>query len=351
MSKIKVLYVIDRIMVGGAEQVFIDVLNLMKGRVEIFVLLVSETEHSQLSRLNGLATVFQANRKSKTSLISMVKISKVLKDVDIIHVHLRPTLKYINLIKIIFCIRKTLVFHDHYGAIEIDLKPPTLFCKIPKPDFYIGVSNNLCNWAISSWGFEKENTECLINLSRGTLNQNNLRGKYELQKDFVLVGNIKPVKNQKFAVELISKLGDVSLDLIGSIQDEEYAKNSIRIPGINLIDNEINAISLLHNYKFGLCTSVSESGPLVVLEYFISGLPFIAYKTGGISEILFKYVPEYFMEDFELDNWINRYELLAKNYKRIPEELIEKVLNTHFNSEIYAEKLMGIYKKCAKADF
>ena len=88
-----------------------------------------------------------------------------------------------------------------------------------------------------------------------------------------------------------------------------------------------------------------------MLEYFISGLPFIAYKTGGISEILFKYVPEYFMEDFELDNWINRYELLAKNYKRIPEELIEKVLNTHFNSEIYAEKLMGIYKKCAKADF
>lgn len=243
-----------------------------------------------------------------------------------------------------------MVFHDHYGEIEIDYKPPTFFCKILKPDFYIGVSNGLCNWAISSWGFEKENTVCLINLSRGTLNQKDLRGKYELQKDFVLVGNIKPVKNQKFAIELISKLGGVSLDLIGSIQDEEYSKNSIRLSEINLIDNEINAISLLHNYKFGLCTSISESGPLVVLEYFVSGLPFIAYKTGGISEILYKYVPEYFMNDFILDNWIERYKGLEKDYKRIPEELIAKVLKTEFNNEVYANKLMDIYKKCTKAD-
>ena len=51
MSKTKVLYVIDRIMIGGAEQVFIDILNLMQGRVEIFVLLISETEHFQLNRL------------------------------------------------------------------------------------------------------------------------------------------------------------------------------------------------------------------------------------------------------------------------------------------------------------
>jgi glycosyltransferase involved in cell wall biosynthesis len=350
MSKVKVLYVIDRIMVGGAEQVFIDILNLMQGRVELFVLLVSQTEPLQLSRLKGLATVYQTNRKSKASFPTILKISKILRGVDIIHVHLRPTLKYINFIKLICFIRKPLVFHDHYGEIEIDYKPPTFFCKILKPDFYIGVSNGLCNWAISSWGFERENTVCLINLSRGTLNQKDLRGKYELQKDFVLVGNIKPVKNQKFAIELISKLGGVSLDLIGSIQDEEYSKNSIRLSEINLIDNEINAISLLHNYKFGLCTSISESGPLVVLEYFVSGLPFIAYKTGGISEILYKYVPEYFMNDFILDNWIERYKGLEKDYKRIPEELIAKVLKTEFNNEVYANKLMDIYKKCTKAD-
>jgi glycosyltransferase involved in cell wall biosynthesis len=107
---------------------------------------------------------------------------------------------------------------------------------------------------------------------------------------------------------------------------------------------------LLNNYKFGLCTSISESGPLVVLEYFVSGLPFIAFKTGGICEILFKYVPEYFMDDFVLENWIERYKLLEKDYQRIPKELIDRVINTEFNSELYADKLMDIYKKCRKAD-
>jgi len=350
MSKIKVLYVIDRIMVGGAEQVFVDILKLMQGRVDLFVLLISPTEPFQLSRLKGLATTYQTNRKSKTSLSTIIKISKIIKDVDIIHVHLRPTLRYINLIQLVCFIRKPLVFHDHYGEIEIDNSPPSIICRLIKPDFYVGVSLQLCNWAVSVWNIEKQNTECLINLSRGSLIYNEPTEKLKLQKEFVLVGNIKPVKNQQFAIDFINKLGDVNLDLIGNVQDEKYFKMIGLAPRINHIENVSNAMLLLNNYQFGLCTSISESGPLVVLEYFVSGLPFIAFKTGGISEILFKYVPEYFMDDFVLENWIDRYKVLEKDYQRIPQELIDRVINTEFNSELYADRLMEIYKKCRKAD-
>ena len=297
-----------------------------------------------------MATVHQANRKSKVALSTIVKISRILKEVDIIHVHLRPTFRYIACIKLFCFIRRPLIFHDHYGRIEIDNRPPSLIFRICKPDFYIGVSVQLCNWAVSVWNIEKQNTECLINLSRGSLIYNEPREKLKIQKEFVLVGNIKPIKNQQFAIDFINQLGNVNVDFIGNIQDEEYNKMMGTNPRISLIENESNAMSLLNNYKFGLCTSISESGPLVVLEYFVSGLPFIAFKTGGISEILYKYVPEYFIDDFVLENWIDRYKLLEKDYQRIPQELIDRVINTEFNSKLYADKLMEIYKKCRKAD-
>ena len=100
------------------------------------------------------------------------------------------------------------------------------------------------------------------------------------------------------------------------------------------------------NFKFGLCTSISESGPLVILEYFVAGLPFLSYKTGGIADILYKYVPEYFLDSFEINDWIERHTQLSQNYQRIPKDLIELVLEKEFNRDIYANKLIEIYTKC-----
>jgi glycosyltransferase involved in cell wall biosynthesis len=78
----------------------------------------------------------------------------------------------------------------------------------------------------------------------------------------------------------------------------------------------------------------------------VAGLPFLSHKTGGIAEILSKYVPEYFLENFDLEKWKERYNFLNENYQRIPRGLIEEVLEKEFNREVYAEKLLHIYRNC-----
>ncbi len=341
----KVLMVIDQLMIGGAEQVFLDIVNLMSGKLDFNVLFVSKTNDKRKSQIPNLIRIIELNRENKFSIKKAYELSKILNRYNIVHVHLRHTYKYIILIKRLFRLKTKVVFHDHFGEIEINTSLPFLYAKYFKPDFYIGVSQDLVNWSSEKWKIRPSYSMTLVNLPR--INQLNLNHFLNLEK-IVLVGNIKPVKNQKFAMDFTTAIqGD--LDLIGKVQDKTYYADQIQ-PHLSeskkvLVDID-NAGSILSEYKFGLCTSISESGPLVILEYFIAGLPFLSYKTGGIADILAKYVPQYFLDNFEIQEWKARYNLLNENYHRIPKDLIDHVIETEFNRQVYAEKLLNIYNQC-----
>jgi glycosyltransferase involved in cell wall biosynthesis len=351
MLKIKVLFVIDRIMIGGAEQVFIDILKLMQGRVEPFVLLISRTEPKQLQRIDGLANVFQLNRSSKFAITSLIKTYRIIKTVDLLHVHLRPTFRYINLVRLLTCSRKPVLFHDHHHISDIGFMHQLLMFNLFQIDYYLAVNQDVLLWARDNWKFKLSGF--LLNLPPTDKTETglNLNKSFESELDyqgFVCVGNIKRSKNQLFAAFLALKLNEVVV-FYGNKQDTEYYNELINQNRIIVTEGENNPSVYFNKYKFGLCTSRSESGPLVILEYFVAGLPFLSYKTGGIADVLYKYVPEYFLETFELNEWIDRYEELNRNYKRIPIELIEMVLEKEFNKEEYANQLMNIYTKCLKS--
>jgi glycosyltransferase involved in cell wall biosynthesis len=93
----------------------------------------------------------------------------------------------------------------------------------------------------------------------------------------------------------------LELTLIGVNQDLEYF-NEVREnldDNISLIENCTEPELILPNFDFALMVSKNESGPLVLLEYLLCGVPFIAYKTGGISDILCKYYPDFFINNFD----------------------------------------------------
>ena len=345
MSKIKVLYVIDRIMVGGAEQVFIDILKLMQGKVEPFVLLISRSEPQQLERIQGLAKVFELNRNSRFSVTSLIRTYRIIKSVDLLHVHLRPTLRYINLVRLYPSKKKTVIFHDHHHISMISLFNQLLMFKLVPLDYYLAVNEGVLSWARDNWKFKSSGF--LLNLPSIDENVLPLINNFSKQwgrDGFICVGNIKKAKNQKFALQLAHSLNE-RIIFYGNNQDSEYFNNLISSRGM-IVEGDNKPCKHFDNFQFGLCTSISESGPLVILEYFVAGLPFLSYKTGGIADILHKYVPEYFLDSFEISDWIERYNQLSQNYQRIPKDLIKLVLEREFNRDVYANKLMEIYTKC-----
>lgn len=333
--------IIDRMIIGGAEKVCEDLIVLLKNRIDLQVLLISPTEVDQFKRIEKDIHVYQLNRICKISIIKAIRCYRILRDFDVLHVHMRHTFRYISLINKIFGLKKYIILHDHYGSIHLNQGLPFLFSKYFKPDFYIGVSNELTYWAQKTWLIPGSKCKTLTNLPSLKLVRQNI---YASNDNFVIVGNFKRVKNQIFALELSENL-NIKIDLIGQIQDENYFEDVVNVypEGSNYIHNINNVSEILERYKFGLCCSLSESGPLVILEYFVNGLPFLAYKTGGISDILYKYVPQYFLDTFDLQDWIVRYNELNNNYSRISNEIIEEVLFKEFNRDGYFNKLLSIY--------
>jgi glycosyltransferase involved in cell wall biosynthesis len=94
----------------------------------------------------------------------------------------------------------------------------------------------------------------------------------------------------------------------------------------------------------GIFTSKSESGPLVVLEYLLCGLPFIAYKTGGISDILYKYFPDFFIDNFDDKIWVKKINKFKLNPPAIDREMVLDIIKTEFNRELYLNRLIKIYE-------
>ena len=348
MPKTNILLVIDTVMIGGAEQVFIDNINLLQNRVQFHVLLITKTDLKQKERIPNSIKVIELNRKNKFSILSLWKCRNILVKYKLAHIHLRHTYRYISLVCKLFNNPLKLIFHDHHGKIEIDQNQPFALYRFFKPDIYIGVSSNLVSWAQNIWKIPVERTFCLHNLP-AVKNKNRISEKTTCENlDIVMVGNIKPVKNQNFAIGFCKKINSSSFEIIGKIQDESYFNKLEEFDNLTYNTTTNNVAPILNRYKFGLCTSISESGPLVILEYFIAGLPFLSYRTGGIADVLFRYVPEYFIETFEMQDWIERYEALNRNYKRIPQDLIDRVIEKEFNQDVYTNSLLEIYNKCLK---
>jgi glycosyltransferase involved in cell wall biosynthesis len=340
----KIAMVIDRLIPGGAENVCVDIINRFQSDFNFELITITQNEEVNLdSMFNIKIRIFKLKRKLKFDPITAFKLHKKLSDFDILHVHLKHTFRYVAWVKLIFRGNYKIILHDHEGSIYIDEKPPFVEYRILKPDFYIGVCDKLKFWARTIWNIEEIKSTVLLNLPFYEKRKNNFIVNPEFS-DLILVGNIKPIKNQFFAADLANQL-DRKISFFGNNQNVEYFRKLQNQENIKLIDGVNVNSEILKEYKFGLCTSISESGPLVVLEYLMAGIPFLAYKVGGMSEAISRYFPEYFIENLNLNSWIKRIKEIEETPIQIDiyNERINLLLMEKFNPEDYKTRLSQIY--------
>jgi glycosyltransferase involved in cell wall biosynthesis len=342
----RVLFVIDSLESGGAEQVFADIVELLYGHVSFDVLLI-QPKRDEAYDLPKEVTIMYLNRINKWSFQSFFKCRAIVKKYDIVHVHMRHTYRYIATISKSVLRSPKLILHDHYGLINIDKSQPFYFSKWLEPDIYIGVCNELCDWASQIWSMESNRNFALINLpSRRFLGRNCKSEVFEEKGDLVMVGNIKKTKNQFFALEVCHALSR-HLTLIGKNQDAQYAldlKNSHLAKDVEFQEDITDVTTILGNYKMAVFTSISESGPLVIIEYLLCGIPFLAYKTGGTADVVSHYFPEYFIDNFSVLEWVKRINEIENKHRHISIEKVKLMIEVEFNIENYRNALLAIYE-------
>jgi glycosyltransferase involved in cell wall biosynthesis len=256
---------------------------------------------------------------------------------------MRHTYRYLSLINKLFRLNKKLIFHDHYGLIEINQSKYFHFAKYFAPFYYIGVSDKLTAWGMNVFCMKYNRCSTLINLPK-KCHFIDVKDPHCFSKKLVIVGNIKPVKNQSFAIDFANMINH-QIDIIGKVHDFNYF-SSLDTSNVNFNHDVDDVSKILKDYKFGICTSISESGPLVLLEYLINGLPFLSVKSGGIAEVLAHYLPEYFLDGFVMKDWLDRYKILNDNYSRINHETVNLIIAKEFSRDKYLDKLLSIYHLC-----
>lgn len=341
----KVLQVIDSLQVGGAEKIAVQISNLLKEHGALVELVVLHTDGILRKNLDPTIPVHFLFRKSRLDIKAAKKIADLAQKFDLIHVHMRHNFRYVTLIKKLFSFNGKVVFHDHYGSIEVDKSVPRGFKTMFKPSFYIGVSEELTTWALEKLKLPRERVFLLEN----TIRPFPAIASPDSDHSLVLVSNIKPIKNQLFAIELAQEL-DENLTIFGVIQDQAYwEKIHARVCGelpsqkIKFVHNCSEVQPLLSAFQMGLNTSIAESGPLVLLEFLAQGLPFLAYNTGSISRKLSKEFPEYFLNHFNKETWLDRIKEIRQ--KPPDKEKMAMVFKKYFSEEQYLKKCLTIYQQ------
>jgi|TARA_B110000503_G_scaffold55775_1_gene89478 glycosyltransferase involved in cell wall biosynthesis len=335
----KVLQVIDQLGVGGAERVVIDMTNLLhEANIDVsFLALLGPKD--QDFEIDSRIPKYYLYRKSKFSFNKLFSLRKILVKYEIIHVHMRHTFRYVQLVSKLFRINSKVILHDHSS----DYSVPFLLNTFLKPNYYIGVNNHLINWCKSNLYLDKN-----VFLLKNIIVKKNITTVRKID-DFVMVGNIKSGKNQLFAIELAYYLNK-KLTIIGKVQDQVYyqlLKDKVQDLGIEntitFVHDENNPQKRLNEFKIGLMTSKSESGPLVLIEYLAQSLPFISYNTGSVSNVLADELPDSFVDSFELSEWNKKLVLISKSqidYKSL--------YDTYFSPSNYSQECIAIYKDILK---
>ncbi len=338
----KVLQVIDRLEAGGAERVFLDLTKLLlDNNIQVDTMTISG-KGVLFSSIDKRSNQYFLNRVRKFSIKKMLECSKICMNYDIVHVHMRHTYSYIRFAQIISGKKFKIILHDHFGDIDSNIQIPIGYDSLFKPKYYIGVSNSLTNWAQEKLNIKSNR----IWLLRNTVLPNMDINKEIITKKWVVVSNIRVSKNIEFAIEL-AVLFDIELDIYGQYFNDSYSekikKMAEKYDKINIISNEYNIQKKLKKYSLAIHVAHSESGPLVLMEYLIQGLPFIAHKTGEVAEIINKELPNCFVSSLKIDDWKIKIDYLDAHLPN--ETTLNNLFLKYFSPEEYVKKCLEIYNE------
>jgi len=350
----KVLHIIDSLDVGGAERVAITLANVFaeKGH-EIGMLILLPGTHPLLYLLNKNVKKYLLNRRNKLRPLYAREISSISVRYDIIHVHMRHNLRYLWFASYFGLIKwKKIFFHDHYGDIKNDKTIDIITKNIIRKSIYLGVSKELCKWAIKQCDAKKNYLLENIIIKEKIV-------KKQIKKTrgnrLILVSNIYPRKNIEFAIEIMYELrkeGVYFLDIIGQITERGYynkLKKMIRSYGlkdfVNFNENCNNIQLILYNYDLALHTSKSEAGPLVLIEYLAQSLPFLTFSTGEVIQKLKEELQVLIVDSFNIQEWIKQIQELLQIDRSLIKRKMGEIYTNNYSSKIYYNRCLKIYQE------
>lgn len=298
-----VLHVIDGLGLGGAERMLVDIANRTAADGHTVSVCVTRTVTTLARALDPRIELMTLNRTRAIAPAEYARFARWVRGrrIDVIHAHMRSNLKFVLPLRVARLVTAPIVFHDHYGTIELDTTTPTWF-RIGHRYVatYVGVYQRLAEWAQAA-GMPAERTMTIPNaldLERLVdAAPTDLRAELGVPAEVPLGVMVATLRKDKAIEVLLAAVAAsrhrMRIAIAGVDGDPAYAAEMRRrcselgLDGIvTFLGPRTDVPGLLAGADFAVMASHTESGPLVLIEYLAARLPIVATRVGDIGRRL-----------------------------------------------------------------
>lgn len=298
----RILHVIDGLVRAGSERMLVEIANASARDGHHVAVCVTRSSIDLAEDLLPDIELLVLNRTKRFDLKAMVRFCTFVKQrrIDLMHVHGRSSFAFVVFLKTLRLFKAKVIFHDHFGGIELDETVPRWFSVWGKRylSSYVGVYERLGCWA----GRARIAPDRIyvipnaLDLSRiRVASAFDIRRGLNISPDClvgVVVGTIRPEKGIDLllkAIALAQHREAIKVVIIGREFDQSYMQRckalqkALKLEHIVIFVGErADVPAIIKGADFGAIPSRSESGPLVLIEYMAASLPVIAFNVGEV---------------------------------------------------------------------
>ncbi|MBI3415667.1 MAG: glycosyltransferase [Verrucomicrobia bacterium] len=368
----RIMHVIDGLQLGGAERMLVDIANATAEDGHAVSVCVTRTEADLGGELRRDVPLWILGRQKRFDWLAMWRFAKKIRadKIELLHAHQRSTFAFLALLKTLGLVRVPIVLHDHFGQIEIDQSVPLWFRAWGRfcVGHYVGVYQRLADWAAAG-GVDRSRIDAIGNAQDLRRLQQapakDLRREFSIRDDELIGITVAGLRHEKGIHVLLAALAQrtskrlIKILVVGGTRDTGYVEKcraqtaALRLEGTVIFAGErADVPGLINGADFALLPSISESGPLVLVEYMAGGLPFVATRVGDISNrVATLGVPDFVAPDDAagLAQKLDRLLSLSNDEWVERKKLGRKVAQKYFDLRATMPQWYAVYQKTLRA--